>query len=529
MKGDFTRDTFDAARHFSRVLMQQGRVTLDADYNEQSAILLHYLRTLARDLIGPYAAPFEHRGFVLSPAENNSNLSIGAGRCYVDGFLVENDQDYLYAASQGKEGAHLPSQPYSQVAESDGLLKALRQNSPDSRFWVYLDVWERHVSFIEDDSIREKALGGPDTCTRAQTVWQVKAAPIDAISAQFEARLKALIAQAGNNPDAETKAHLEELRRELATFQKATSGNPIPATVCGTPLDALTGFGDALLTARVDPGEAADDPCITPPESKYRGAENHLYRVEIHQGGAVGDNPAPTWKWSRDNGSVATRWLGTTGNDVQAGNPRGFEAGNWVEFQDDLQELQGQPGALCKIVKVDGDVLTVDPAPPAWSKNLVHPRLRRWDYVESESVTLAKDNALPVVETPAGTTPDKADWLDLEDGIQIQFAANGNYRTGDYWLIPARVETGNIEWPLDEQGVEIAQPPRGIEHHYAPLGFVWWADGLRIQSCSCVFYPLSDCAGFYTHPANVVDGNVIVRPVRKRGSRAPLSRKTKPD
>ena len=43
MKGDFTRDTFDRTKHYSRVLMQQGRVTLDADWNEQTAILLHYL------------------------------------------------------------------------------------------------------------------------------------------------------------------------------------------------------------------------------------------------------------------------------------------------------------------------------------------------------------------------------------------------------------------------------------------------------------------------------------------------------
>ncbi len=55
MKGDFSRDTFDKAKHFSRVLMQQGRVQLDADFNEQTAILLHYLRTLAADLIGPFA------------------------------------------------------------------------------------------------------------------------------------------------------------------------------------------------------------------------------------------------------------------------------------------------------------------------------------------------------------------------------------------------------------------------------------------------------------------------------------------
>ena len=47
MKGDFTRDTFDASNHFTRVLMQQGRVQLDADWNEQTAILLHYLQSLA--------------------------------------------------------------------------------------------------------------------------------------------------------------------------------------------------------------------------------------------------------------------------------------------------------------------------------------------------------------------------------------------------------------------------------------------------------------------------------------------------
>jgi hypothetical protein len=45
MKGDFSRDSFDPVKHFSRVLQQQGRVQLDADWNEQAAILLHYLRT----------------------------------------------------------------------------------------------------------------------------------------------------------------------------------------------------------------------------------------------------------------------------------------------------------------------------------------------------------------------------------------------------------------------------------------------------------------------------------------------------
>ena len=47
MKGDFSRNTFDPGNHYSAVLMQQGRVQVDADWNEQAAIGLHYLRRLA--------------------------------------------------------------------------------------------------------------------------------------------------------------------------------------------------------------------------------------------------------------------------------------------------------------------------------------------------------------------------------------------------------------------------------------------------------------------------------------------------
>src|SRR5260370_31162290 len=61
-RGDFTRDTFYAFKHFSRVLMQQGRVHLDADWNEQTSILLRYLQALAADLIGPHGGPMDPDG-----------------------------------------------------------------------------------------------------------------------------------------------------------------------------------------------------------------------------------------------------------------------------------------------------------------------------------------------------------------------------------------------------------------------------------------------------------------------------------
>src|SRR5262249_39756584 len=77
-------------------------------------------------------------------------------------------------------------------------------------------------------------------------------------------------------------------------------------------------------------------------------------------------------------------------------------------------------------------------------------------------------------------------WLDLEDGVQIQFEPPDTgqpltqYRTGDYWLIPARTATGDVEWPTDmgkdSQGnnvlAHLAKPPDGVAHHYAPLGVI---------------------------------------------------------
>src|SRR5438445_12157848 len=95
LRGDFTRDTFDPLKHFSRVLMQQGRVQLDADWNEQTSILLHYLQTLAADLIGPHGGPASSdggpgEGFQISEATPPaSDFLIGFGRYYVGGLLCE--------------------------------------------------------------------------------------------------------------------------------------------------------------------------------------------------------------------------------------------------------------------------------------------------------------------------------------------------------------------------------------------------------------------------------------------------------
>jgi hypothetical protein len=58
--------------------------------------------------------------------------------------------------------------------------------------------------------------------------------------------------------------------------------------------------GGRLSTEAVRP-PAAEDPCLIAPGGGYRGLENRLYRVEIHEGGRLGE---ATFLCDRDNGSI---------------------------------------------------------------------------------------------------------------------------------------------------------------------------------------------------------------------------------
>ena len=172
MNGDFTRNTFDRRHHYTGVLMQQGRVQVDADWNEQVAITGYHLRRFIADLVGPHGGPKDPGGFQITVT--SGRLVVGAGRYYVDGLLCENDAALDYDQQ--------PGYPFAGEPTLDRLRKL-------GTFLLYLDVWERLVSYLEAPGIREVALGGPDTATRSQLVWQVRAllgadeTPPDCVSA----------------------------------------------------------------------------------------------------------------------------------------------------------------------------------------------------------------------------------------------------------------------------------------------------------------------------------------------------------
>src|SRR5258705_13970306 len=94
--GDYSRKTFNSKKHYSGVLMQQGRVQLDADWNEQLDVQLYRTETEAIDVIGSSGVPKKNGGFKIRAAPGGHDLTISAGRMYVDGLICGLDQPAAY-------------------------------------------------------------------------------------------------------------------------------------------------------------------------------------------------------------------------------------------------------------------------------------------------------------------------------------------------------------------------------------------------------------------------------------------------
>jgi hypothetical protein len=365
-------------------------------------------------------------------------------------FLIPGD--VFFKGDDGRE-----SQPYFLPSGNLG----------QGEYLAYVDVWERHLSFAETDGaielerrsppwLREVALNGADTASRAQVVWQVRVVKTD-----------------GNPPADPTNS--AQWREWLQN--KLHSG---PPGILKAEAQQLNGMND-------------NDPCVVSSETRYRGVENQLYRVEIHQGGAPRkDGDGATWKWSRENGSVVFAVDTIEDRIVRLSHwwrddRLGLKRNDLVEVLDDATAILNERGAgeasapLSRVVNVDQDAMTVklDSAPALPSADPErHPIIRRWDH-PSGSQTVdngqSRDHALPVVED---------EWIDLENGIRVLVEKDAEnpsqpnyYRSGDYWLIPARTALGDILWPrrrstephsFESEG----RSPDGIDHHYAPLGIV---------------------------------------------------------
>ncbi|MFM0225692.1 DUF6519 domain-containing protein [Paraburkholderia dipogonis] len=463
MKADLTRSTDRPDQHYRAVRMQQGRVQLDAEWNEQQDILNRRIETETHDTLGEgAAAPITGGGFLLTGA--GDNVTIGSGRCYVQGLLCEAGAELTVIAQPGvpfnvspvvPEGQSLLALPPANAAALTAIKvydgKGVAVAPADGSYIGYVEAWLRHVTALEDALIREVALGVPDTTTRDQLVWQVK------------------VLRAG----------------DLAT----------PLTcLTDEPWLGFTAAPDGTFAARAEPAVPPKDPCLLTPEAGYRRLENQLYRVEIHDDGSVSGDVR--YKWSRDNGSIVTRvtrWLGEpTADEFEVASigrdaTLAITADCWVEFFDDTHDLLGQPGVLVQVLKTAGNVVTVDLATRTGALDKArfgaNPRVRRWENWAQMA---------PAASATAGG------WDKLEDGIEIKFTP-GRYRIGDYWTVPARTATADIEWPQDDADKPRFLAPQGIMRAFARLAVLKCQGGVwtTISDCRRLFPASSELTNLY--------------------------------
>jgi hypothetical protein len=162
MKADISRDTFQAARHIRRVVAQQGRPSLDSDWNEQVAALLHRLESMAADVFGEHAAIED--GFKIEPIGGKKfAFAVQRGRYYLHGLMCENEE----------------------ALEFDHL-----NSLQDKTHFVYLYAWEQYESSMEDPAIAEPALNGVETCGRSTVGWSVNWAEKTATVSDWKAFFK---------------------------------------------------------------------------------------------------------------------------------------------------------------------------------------------------------------------------------------------------------------------------------------------------------------------------------------------------
>ena len=109
MYGDFSRFPGGLSGQYSGVLAQQGRLLLDAELNEQNAILLDYLRRLTTDLIGPFAGPIHQAGFAVEPVVQDGKcraVRLGRGHYYVYGLRCQAPAPHQPADQELAIGEH---------------------------------------------------------------------------------------------------------------------------------------------------------------------------------------------------------------------------------------------------------------------------------------------------------------------------------------------------------------------------------------------------------------------------------------
>jgi hypothetical protein len=441
---DIARDSFNAkTRNWRAVLAQQGRVTLEADINEQSAIAAEILQQETVDIIGPIGTP--DRGYLVSAA--GADVQIGSGTIYVGGLRLSLPKAVLTA-----------SQP--------DWLNMAPWPTPSGNQTIGLLVIEQSVCAVEDQTLLEVALGGPDSAGRLALLQHFLRIPTSASNcADAASALKSSLAAQGLEYDPKTCKLKSKMRLQVSV---------------------------------IEPPKAAG-PCEPQATGGYLGADNQMIRVAVtsfdsqtNQGELV---------WSYNNAAFLYRATVVSGDTVALlttpldpdHTPQAGQAVELLYCTEDLGD--GEPAHSAAggnfIAAGFGSVLTLGANPFSASNNQL---------------------TLPVAFAADGTRPF---FIRLWQQI-LPFTAGVNTKLGDtgldviitnptlpgiggrpWWHFAVRPSTPQNLYP--QRYLNAPQPPEGPIEYLAPLGVVGWNNGAfnLIEDCSLPFLPLTklhDCS-----------------------------------
>jgi hypothetical protein len=417
MKTQMSRDIFDALKRYSGVYQQMGRMLTDSDWNELADIVRHRLNDALFDLIGSGTPRGRGLMAIVENPDGTRTYSLKWGYACVDGVIAQVRPD-PEAALNDPMGVALEYAHQADFPSPPAL--------PVGNHTLYLDVWERAVTALEDAELRDPGLHGADTCTRSQTMAQVKWCP--------------------TSIDPEKPAQNPPIGAARLSLQlRVASSDPDPCDPCAHEIALHDKVG------------------------------NYLFRVEIHRVDydGTGIPNRVVLKWSGENGA----------EQVAIGSePTGFVSNSFAyeffsgEVEDFASEKHLGRHHATGFVPTSGELTKEYPDTVPGGYSLV----RRWDgFCELEKDgtdwTLAAGGVDRGRDLTTGSSADAHGHVDEGPTVTINLDSvtlaveldDHQVLAGDFWQVPVR-QAVHVEGDV----LLSDQKPVGILHHYMTLGSV---------------------------------------------------------
>ncbi len=257
MGSDVARITYQPTRKYRDVMAQQGRVLIEADLNEAAAIVAEETRLKTLDIVGPTGTP--DNGYAVSGGGTAaSDFVVSPGTMYLGGIRTATSAQIVYS-----------NQSEWLDCSGDALWADAQTPSTQKGALVYLLLREVEVSAVEDPTLREVALGGPDTGQRKRLLQRIARVPTTNLTCA--AALADAVTFWG------TQGLVYDGAQERLYSQTRLQVSPLQASTTASDCEPATSGG-------------------------YLDADNQLIRVQV---ASAGNNPAVVWGF--DNASFLYR------------------------------------------------------------------------------------------------------------------------------------------------------------------------------------------------------------------------------